>query len=57
VLAGAGTALALAIGLAVRQAPWPLGAALIVGSVLLAIGALRERVPAGGFGARLADLR
>ena len=56
-LAGAGTALALAIGLAVRQAPWPLGAALIVGSVLLAIGALRERVPAGGFGARLADLR
>jgi hypothetical protein len=54
---GAGTALALAVGLAVRQLPWPLGAALIVGSVLLAVGMIREQYPVAGFGARLADLR
>lgn len=54
---GAGTALALAVGLAVRQLPWPLGAALIVGSVLLAVGMVREQYPVAGFGARLADLR
>jgi hypothetical protein len=54
---GAGTALAVAVGLAVRQLPWPLGAALVVGSVLLAVGMLRERYPIAGFGARLADLR
>lgn len=57
VLVGAGTAVALSVGLAVRQLPWPLGAALIVGSVLLAVGMLRERRPVAGFGARLADLR
>ena len=56
-MVGAGTAQALAVGLAVRQLPWPLGAALIVGSVLLAIGMLRERYPVAGFGARLGDLR
>ena len=54
---GAGTALALAVGLAVRQLPWPLAAALVVGSVLLAVGMLRERRPIAGFGARLAELR
>jgi hypothetical protein len=54
---GAGTTLALAVGLAVRQLPWPLGAALIVGSVLLAVGMVREQYPVAGFGARLADLR
>jgi hypothetical protein len=54
---GAGTALALAVGFAVRQLPWPLGAALLVGSLLLAVGMLRERYPVAGFGARLADLR
>jgi hypothetical protein len=54
---GAGTALALALGLVVRQLPWPLGAALVVGSVLLAVGMLRERNPVAGFGARLAELR
>lgn len=57
VLVGAGTAVALSVGLAVRHLPWPLGAALIVGSVLLAVGAVRERYPVGGFGRRLADLR
>jgi hypothetical protein len=57
VLVGAGTALALTVGLAVRQLPWPLGTALIVGSALLALGMLRERRPVAGFGARLADLR
>ncbi|MCU1668400.1 MAG: hypothetical protein JWP40_1327 [Blastococcus sp.] len=56
-LAGAGTALTLTLALAVRQVPWPLGAALITGSVLLALGILRERRPVAGFGARLADLR
>jgi hypothetical protein len=56
-LVGAGTALVLAVGFAVRQVPWPLGAALIVGSVLLAVGTLRERDPVAGFGRRLADLR
>jgi hypothetical protein len=54
---GAGTALALSLGLVVRQLPWPLGAALVVGSVLLAVGMVRERYPVAGFGARLADLR
>jgi hypothetical protein len=56
-LVGAGTALTLTLTLAVRQVPWPLGAALIIGSVLLALGMLRERRPVAGFGARLADLR
>jgi hypothetical protein len=57
VLVGAGTALALSVGLVVRSLPWPLGAALIIGSALLAVGMLRERHPVAGFGARLADLR
>jgi hypothetical protein len=56
-LVGAGTALSVTLGLAVRQVPWPLGAALVVGSVLLMVGMLRERWPVAGFGARLADLR
>lgn len=56
-LVGAGTALTLTVGLAVRQLPWPLGGALLVGSVLLAVGMLRERRPVAGFGRRLADLR
>jgi hypothetical protein len=56
-LVGAGTALALAVGLAVRQLPWPLGIALVIGSVLLALGTFRERFPVAFFGARLADLR
>jgi hypothetical protein len=56
-LVGAGTALALAVGLAVRQLPWPLGIALVIGSVLLAVGTFRERFPVAFFGARLADLR
>jgi hypothetical protein len=57
VLVGASTALALTVGLAVRQLPWPLGTALVIGSALLAVGVLRERYPVAGFGARLADLR
>jgi hypothetical protein len=57
VLVGAGTALALSLGLVVRQLPWPLGIALIVGTALLGIGMLRERHPIAGFSARLADLR
>ncbi|MCW2698657.1 MAG: hypothetical protein JWQ45_192 [Blastococcus sp.] len=54
---GAGTALAVAVGLAVRQLPWPLATALLVGSALIAVGMLRERYPVAGFGARLAELR
>jgi hypothetical protein len=54
---GAGTALALAVGLAARQLPWPLAAAVTVGCALLAVGMLRERYPSAGSGARLADLR
>jgi hypothetical protein len=56
-MVGAGTALALALGFTVRALPWPLGAALVVGSVLLALGARRERRPIAGFGRRVADLR
>jgi hypothetical protein len=54
---GAGTALAVGVGFTVRALPWPLGAALVVGSVLLAIGMRRERRPIAGFGRRVADLR
>jgi hypothetical protein len=57
VLVGAAAALALTVGLLIRQLPVPLGAALVVGVVLLALGALRERRPVAGFGRRLADLR
>ena len=56
-MVGAGTALALALGFTVRSLPWPLGSALVVGTVLLAVGMRRERHPVDGFGRRLADLR
>jgi hypothetical protein len=56
-LVGAGTALALALGFTVRALPWPLGTALVVGVVLVALGVRRERRPVAGFGTRLADLR
>jgi hypothetical protein len=56
-LVGAGTALAVAVGLTARTLPWPVVAALVVGVLLLAVGVLRERHPVAGFGARLADLR
>lgn len=54
---GAGTAVVLALGLAVRALPWPVAAALVVGGALLLIGMRRERRPVAGFAARLADLR
>jgi hypothetical protein len=56
-LVGAGTALAVALGLTARTLPWPLGAALVVGVLLLAVGMLRERRPVAGFGRRVAELR
>ena len=56
-LVGASSALAVPLGLTVRALPWPIGAALLVGAVLLVVGARRERRPVAGFGARLADLR
>ncbi|MGY2004860.1 SCO7613 C-terminal domain-containing membrane protein [Blastococcus sp. SYSU DS1024] len=54
---GAGSALAVAVGLTVPALPWPLGVALAVGSFLLAVGSLRERHPVPFFATRLADLR
>jgi hypothetical protein len=56
-LVGAVTALWIAVGFAVRALPWPLGTALVVGALLLALGTRGERRPVAGFGARLADLR
>lgn len=56
-LVGAGTTVALAVGLTVRSLPWPLVAALVVGIALLVVGMVRERRPVAAFGARLADLR
>ncbi|MGY2085340.1 SCO7613 C-terminal domain-containing membrane protein [Blastococcus sp. SYSU DS0539] len=56
-LVGAASALVLALGLAVRALPWPVGTALVVGTVLLLVGMRRERAPVAGFAARLADLR
>ena len=56
-LVGAGTELVLAIGFTARALPAQLGASQVVGSVLLAIGMLRERHPDAGFRTRLADLR
>jgi hypothetical protein len=51
------TAVALALGLAVVALPLPVTGALVVGVVLLAVGARRERHPVAGFGARLAEMR
>jgi hypothetical protein len=56
-LIGAGTAVALVLGLAVPALPWPLSAALVTGIALLAWGTLRERNPVAGFRFRLAELR
>ncbi|MGY2066672.1 SCO7613 C-terminal domain-containing membrane protein [Blastococcus sp. SYSU DS0619] len=54
---GAVAALVVAVGLAVRALPWPVGTALVVGTLLLLIGMRRERFPVAGFATRLADLR
>ena len=51
------TAVALALGLAVVALPLPVTGALVVGVVLLAVGARRERDPVAGFNARLAEMR
>jgi hypothetical protein len=56
-MVGAGTVVALALGFSARALPWPLGTALVVGVVLLAVGVRREQQPVAGFGVRLADLR
>ncbi|WP_448609124.1 SCO7613 C-terminal domain-containing membrane protein [Geodermatophilus sp. URMC 60] len=56
-LIAAWTAVALALGLAVLALPLPVTGALVVGVVLLAVGARRERYPVAGFGARLAEMR
>ena len=51
------TAVALALGLALVALPLPVAGALVVGVVLLAVGARRERKPVAGFGARVAEMR
>ncbi len=51
------TAVALALGLAVLALPLPVTGTLVVGVVLLAVGARRERHPVAGFNARLAEMR
>ena len=56
-LVAAWTAVALALGLAVAALPLPVTGALVVGVVLLAVGARRERHPVAGFDARLAEMR
>lgn len=56
-MVGAGSALVVGLGLVARALPWPLATALVVGGVLLVIGARRERRPVAGFALRLADLR
>ena len=55
-MVGAGTALALAVGFSVRALPWPLGTALVVGAVLLAVGCAGS-APGRRLRSRLADLR
>jgi hypothetical protein len=54
---GAGTAVAVALGLAVQALLWPLAGVLAIGAALLAVGARREEFPVAWFGARLAQLR
>jgi hypothetical protein len=54
---GAGSAVAVALGLAVGALLWPLAGVLAIGAVLLVVGARREELPAAFFGVRLADLR
>jgi hypothetical protein len=54
---GAGSALTVALGLAVVELPLPALAALAVGLALLGFGASREANPVAGFGARLAEMR
>ena len=56
-LVGAFSALWITVGFGVRALPWPLGTALVIGVLLLALGLRGERRPVAGFGARLADLR
>jgi hypothetical protein len=56
-MVGAGTAIAVALGLAVEALLWPLAGVLAVGAGLLVVGARREQLPLAWFSARLADLR
>ena len=56
-LVAAWTAVALALGLALVALPLPVAGALVVGVVLLAVGARRERNPVAGFGARVTEMR
>jgi hypothetical protein len=56
-LIGAGTELWMALGFAWRALPWPLAAAMAVGSVVLAQGMRRERRPVPVYDTPVAQLR
>jgi hypothetical protein len=56
-LIAAWTAVAVALGLAVMALPLPVTGALVVGVVLLVVGARREQHPVAGFGVLLAAMR
>lgn len=54
---GAGTAVGVALGLAVAALLWPVAGVLLVGAGLLVVGARGEEFPVAFLGVRLADLR
>jgi hypothetical protein len=54
---GAGTAVGTTLGLALATLVWPVVAALVIGTVLLGIGAREELSPVASFAAPLAKLR
>ena len=56
-LIGAGTELWMALGFAWRALPWPLAAAMVVGSVVVAQGMRRERRPVPVYDTPVAQLR
>jgi hypothetical protein len=54
---GAATAVGTTLALALATLVWPVVAALVIGAVLLGVGAREELSPVAFFGSRLADLR
>jgi hypothetical protein len=56
-LIGAGTELWMALGFAWRALPWPLAAAMVVGSVVVVQGMRRERRPVPAYETPVAQLR
>ncbi|WP_448628027.1 SCO7613 C-terminal domain-containing membrane protein [Geodermatophilus sp. URMC 64] len=54
---GAATAVGTALALALATLLWPVAAALVIGAVLVGVGARREQSPTPFFASRLAELR